>query len=97
LDRPWIVGSIRSKTALRLIEQWAVFHRADLEADWARTKAGQALERIAPLAVYVLGETEAGRRLFCVVIRFPDGKGYPVTTRDMTPSETERYAVWKKP
>jgi len=46
---------------------------------------------------YVLGETEAGRRLFCVVIRFPDGKGYPVTARDMTPSEAERYAAWKKP
>ena len=46
---------------------------------------------------YVLGETEAGRRLFCVVIRFPDGKGYPVTARDMTPNEAERYGVWKKP
>jgi hypothetical protein len=44
-----IVGSIRSKTALRLIEQWAVLHRADLEANWARMKAGQTLERIAPL------------------------------------------------
>src|SRR5947209_2415323 len=28
---------------------------------------------------YVLGQTEAGRYLFCVVIRFPDGNGYPVT------------------
>jgi len=46
-------------------------------------------------AYYVLGETEAGRRLFCVVIRFPDGK--PVTARDMTPREAERYAAWKKP
>ena len=26
---------------------------------------------------YVLGETDAGRHLFCVVIRFPDGKGLP--------------------
>ena len=33
---------------------------------------------------YVLGETEAGRHLFCVVISFPEGKGYPVTARDMT-------------
>lgn len=24
---------------------------------------------------YVLGQTEAGRYLFCVVIRFPDGMG----------------------
>lgn len=41
-----IVGS---KTARRLIEQWAAVHRADLEANWARMKAGQTLERIAPL------------------------------------------------
>ena len=28
---------------------------------------------------YVLGQTEAGRYLLCVIIQFPDGKGYPVT------------------
>jgi len=33
---------------------------------------------------YVLGQTEAGRYLFCVVIQFPDGRGYPVTARSMT-------------
>jgi hypothetical protein len=26
---------------------------------------------------YVLGETDAGRALFCVVIEFPGGRGYP--------------------
>jgi len=36
---------------------------------------------------YVLGETDAGRTLFCVVIEFPDGKGYPITARDMTDKE----------
>ena len=46
---------------------------------------------------YVLGETEAGRHLFCVVISFPDGKGYPVTAREMTESEKQRYSRWKKP
>jgi hypothetical protein len=45
---------------------------------------------------YVLGETAAGRHLFCVVIAFPDGKGYPVTAREMTASEKQRYASWKK-
>ena len=45
---------------------------------------------------YVLGETEAGRHLFCVVIEFPGGKAYPVTARDMTASEKRRYADWKK-
>ena len=44
---------------------------------------------------YVLGQTEAGRYLFCVVIRFPDGTGYPVTAREMTTKEKRRYRKWK--
>ena len=44
---------------------------------------------------YVLGETDAGRALFCVVIEFPGGRGYPVTARDMTTKEKRRYADWK--
>ena len=43
---------------------------------------------------YVLGQTEAGRYLFCVVIRFPDGNGYPVTAREMTTKEKRRYRKW---
>jgi hypothetical protein len=43
---------------------------------------------------YVLGQTEAGRYLFCVVIQFPDGKAYPVTARSMTDSERRRYKQW---
>ncbi len=45
---------------------------------------------------YLLGETEAGRPLFCVAIEFPGGKAYPVTERDMTTNEKRRYAEWKK-
>ena len=45
---------------------------------------------------YVLGETDAGRALLCVVIEFPGGKGYPVTARDMTDKERRRYAAWKR-
>ena len=45
---------------------------------------------------YVLGQSEAGRYLFCVVIQFPDGKGYPVTARDMTDKERRRYRQWKR-
>ena len=41
---------------------------------------------------YVLGQTNAGRYLFCVVIQFPDGKGYPVTARTMTDNEQKRYS-----
>ena len=44
---------------------------------------------------YVLGETAAGRRLLCVVIEFPDRRGYPVTAREMTTRERRRYAAWK--
>ena len=41
---------------------------------------------------YVLGETGAGRPLFCVVIEFPGGKAYPVTAREMTTKEKNRCA-----
>jgi uncharacterized protein len=44
---------------------------------------------------YVLGQTDAGRHLFCVVIQFSDGKGYPVTARPMTDKEKRRYRQWK--
>lgn len=44
---------------------------------------------------YVLGQSEAGRYLFCVVIQFPDGNGYPVTAREMTATEKHRYRQWK--
>ena len=44
---------------------------------------------------YVLGQTNQGRYLFCVMIQFPDGKGYPVTARTMTEKENRRYRQWK--
>jgi uncharacterized DUF497 family protein len=44
---------------------------------------------------HVLGETFAGRHLLCIVISFPDGKGYPVTARTMTAREKRRYQNWK--
>ena len=40
---------------------------------------------------YVLGQTSSGRHLFCVVIQFPNGKGFPVKARPMTRKEKERY------
>ena len=45
---------------------------------------------------HVLGQTDAGRYLFCVVIQFPDGNGYTVTARWMTERERRRYRKWKK-
>jgi uncharacterized protein len=44
---------------------------------------------------YVLGQTVVGRYLFCVVIRFSDGRGYPVTARPMTDKEKRRYKQWR--
>jgi uncharacterized protein len=62
---------------------------------------GDALVLAAPSTgrnpvYHVLGETEAGRHLFCVVILFPGDKAYPVTARDMTDKERRRYREWKK-
>jgi len=48
-DGTLIVGSIRSRTALRLIREWAELHRAELEANWAKAMAKEQLDRIAPL------------------------------------------------
>ncbi|WP_107668628.1 BrnT family toxin [Cyanothece sp. BG0011] len=45
---------------------------------------------------YVLGQTNAGKYLFCVVIQFPDRKGYPITARPMTDNERKRYQKWRK-
>lgn len=49
LDGEMTVGNIRSRTALRLIREWASAHRGELEANWEKMKAGRPLERIEPL------------------------------------------------
>lgn len=46
---------------------------------------------------YVLGRNDAGRYIFCVLIWFPDGVGYPVTARAMTDAERRRYRRWIDP
>lgn len=45
---------------------------------------------------YMLGQTTSGRYLFCVVIAFPDGTGYPVTARPMTNKEKLQYRRLKR-
>ena len=45
---------------------------------------------------YVLGQTATGRYLFCVIIKFPEGKGFPVTARPMTQKEQRRFNQWRK-
>jgi len=44
-----IVGAIESRTAFRLIREWASLHRSELEQNWRLAKAGQPLQQIAPL------------------------------------------------
>jgi hypothetical protein len=39
----------RPNAARRLSRDWTAEHRAELDANWARMTAGQALERIRPL------------------------------------------------
>ena len=48
-DGSMVVGSIRSRTALRLIREWAQLHGTELEANWERAVARSPLERIPPL------------------------------------------------
>ena len=48
-DGKILAGSIRSRTALRLVEEWARLHGPELEANWRRVQAGEPLERIPPL------------------------------------------------
>ena len=66
------------------------------EACWGNAFVRRAKSEGDNPVYYVLGQTEAGRYLFCVVIRFPDGKGYPVTAREMTAKEKRRYRKWKR-
>jgi hypothetical protein len=49
-DGGLIAGQITSRRAVRRIRDWAQAHRAELEANWAKMKAGQPLEAIAPLS-----------------------------------------------
>ncbi len=49
LDGEMRVGNIRSRTARRLIRQWAHLHRRELETNWENMRAGRPLERIEPL------------------------------------------------
>jgi hypothetical protein len=48
-DGELLAGSIRSRTALRLIREWALAHSEELEAHWNRARAGEPLESIPPL------------------------------------------------
>ncbi len=44
-----VAGAIESRTALRLIREWASLHRSELDQNWRLAEAGQPLRQIAPL------------------------------------------------
>jgi hypothetical protein len=43
-------GSISSRTANRLVVEWAGLHRSELQEDWDRARAGLPLRYIEPLS-----------------------------------------------
>ena len=48
-DGELLAGGVQSRTAQRLIKEWGLAHRVELDANWSRMKSGEPLERIAPL------------------------------------------------
>ena len=48
-DGKVLAGALASRTAVRLIEEWAASHRSELDANWRRMGLGEPLEKIAPL------------------------------------------------
>jgi hypothetical protein len=48
-DGEILAGRIQSRTALRMIKEWATTHRSELETNWSHIQAGETIDRIAPL------------------------------------------------
>jgi uncharacterized protein DUF4160 len=48
-DGELLAGTLRSRTALHLIKEWAITNREELEANWGRARSGEPLTRIPPL------------------------------------------------
>ncbi len=48
-DGKLLAGTLSSRTALRLISEWATAHGPELQANWDLMKTGHSLERIEPL------------------------------------------------
>ncbi|MFA5889970.1 MAG: DUF4160 domain-containing protein [Actinomycetota bacterium] len=44
-----LLAGTMSRTARRLVKEWAIAHTEELEADWERARLGEPLERIEPL------------------------------------------------
>ena len=44
-----IYGNLSSRTATKLVREWADLHVADLEEDWELARAGNEIKKIQPL------------------------------------------------
>ena len=42
-------GTLRSRTALRLVREWIDLHVSELQDDWESAKAGRDINKIDPL------------------------------------------------
>ncbi len=49
LNGQLLAGEMSSRTARKLIKDWARLHRTELEANWKRAKKLEPLNQIAPL------------------------------------------------
>jgi len=48
-DGEMVNGSIKSNTAKRLVKEWALLHRNELEQNWEKAVQGKQIDKIAPL------------------------------------------------
>lgn len=48
-DGEVLAGNIGARSALRLIKEWSLANRGDLEANWRRARRREPLWRIPPL------------------------------------------------
>lgn len=49
LEGELTIGNFKSKTALKLIKQWAKLHNVELKENWKRMKKGNPFNNIEPL------------------------------------------------
>ena len=48
-DGNMIKGNIKSKTARKLITEWASWHQEELLKNWEKAEQGKQIDKIAPL------------------------------------------------
>jgi hypothetical protein len=49
IDGTIIKGNITSKTAKRLIQEWALLHQDEIMLNWQKAEQGKQIDRIEPL------------------------------------------------